>query len=175
MIKNPAEFTGMMPQPVVHFKWLTRVKRADIDLQASFEIVWVHVLRPAVPAFVLQRTADKIKPALIEVVAELVRSGHPDHDWHGLGNHLEPLLALPKISLELLNHIHRRCGSVRLLAGSLANRVFFPLFAYAGRTHASSQFLFRVYDPSLQCADIIRCCEPAALLLCCNLVVNRRL
>src|SRR6185312_10608408 len=30
MVENPAKFAAVMPQPVVHFKRLTRIERADI-------------------------------------------------------------------------------------------------------------------------------------------------
>ena len=67
----------------------------------------MHILCPAVAAFLLQRAADEIKPGFIEVCTELVRSRHPDHDGHGLGDQLEPLFTFSESKLFLLDRFSR--------------------------------------------------------------------
>src|SRR5947209_3839655 len=94
MIQNPTVLSGVAPQPVLHFKWLASIKRADVDLEATVEIIRVHVLGPAVAAFLFQGTSNELEPALVEVITELVCSGHPDHYGRGFRNHPETLFAL---------------------------------------------------------------------------------
>src|ERR1700691_5562674 len=47
-IQYPTVLPGVMPHPIFHLKRTTSVEVAIVNLQAAVEILWVHVLRPAI-------------------------------------------------------------------------------------------------------------------------------
>ena len=47
-IQYPAVFSRVMPHSVLHLKWTTSIEIANVNLQASVEVLWMHVLRPAI-------------------------------------------------------------------------------------------------------------------------------
>jgi hypothetical protein len=59
----------------------------------------MHAFRPAVSHFLVEGAARKVEPGLIEKVAELVRSRHPDEDRRRIGDGAETGLALPQTIL----------------------------------------------------------------------------
>jgi non-specific serine/threonine protein kinase len=38
----------VMPHPVLHFKWTPRIEVANVDFEASIEVLWMHIFRPAI-------------------------------------------------------------------------------------------------------------------------------
>src|SRR3954463_3445661 len=98
-----------MPQSVLHLKWTTSIEIADVDLQAAIVVLWMDVRFPAIARLFLESAPDEIQPTLIEVIAKLVRPGHPDHDRRSIGNDAKALLAFPQrlLSVVLCSNVAR--------------------------------------------------------------------
>src|SRR5581483_3796426 len=91
-----------MPQPVFHLKWKAGIKGADVDLKAALKIIGMYILRPTVSCLLLQSAPHKFQPCLVEVVAELICSGHPNQDWRGIGDQAQPLFTMAEGVFHLL-------------------------------------------------------------------------
>src|SRR5690348_3870202 len=102
MVKDPTILPAMVSQPILHLKRLASVKALDVDLEAAFEILRVHILGPPVTGFLFKRAPDKVQPPFIEIKTELVGAGHPDQDRRCVGNDAEPLLAFAESLLGAL-------------------------------------------------------------------------
>src|SRR6185312_8816911 len=101
VIKDPPVLTAVMSQPIFHFEWLAGVKGRDVNLQAAVKVLWVHILGPAVAHFLLHCAPNKVQPAFIEVVAQLVYTREPDHHRSGVSNSPELLFAFAQSLLSL--------------------------------------------------------------------------
>lgn len=102
MIQNPAVLSAAVPQAVFHLERLTGVEVGHIDLKTAFKVIRVNARGPAITYLLFHRVSDEIQPAFVEVVAELVRPGHPDHDGRSVGHDLITLFALTQCLLRSL-------------------------------------------------------------------------
>src|SRR5512133_1406041 len=59
----------------------------------------MNAFRPTVPKFLFFRPTPELKPGLIDVVAQLVGSGHPDQYRRTVGDQAEAFLALAPLKL----------------------------------------------------------------------------
>src|SRR5215471_14875159 len=62
----------------------------------------MDALSPAVAQFLVQAPSCELQPPLIEEIAQLVRSGHPDEHRRGIGHNSKPGLAFSKQLFSLL-------------------------------------------------------------------------
>src|SRR5690242_14029656 len=62
----------------------------------------MDVFGPAIPHFLFESASHKVEPALVEVVAKLVCSRHPNHDGRSVRNHPKLLFALSQRHLSVL-------------------------------------------------------------------------
>ena len=102
MIQDPAIFTVPSPQAIFHRKLLPRVKGITVDFKTAFEIVAMDALCPSIAELLLQRTAGKVKPAIVKIVAAFVRPRHPDHHRRRISHDAKALLALAQRSFRPL-------------------------------------------------------------------------
>jgi len=70
-----------------------RVEGAGVDRQTAAEVVGMDALRPAVAEFLRHRAAGELQPGPVEPVAELVRTGTPDHHRGVVGEQTKIALA----------------------------------------------------------------------------------
>src|SRR3984893_11290180 len=85
----PAKFPVRTAQTVFHFVGLAGVKRGQICIDTPLTIVGMDSFHPPIPQFLLQGSSGEVKPALVEVRRKRVRTGNPNHRWHGIGHVLE--------------------------------------------------------------------------------------
>src|SRR5436190_17575713 len=122
MIQDPAIFTVPSPQAIFHRKLLPRVKGITVDFKTAFEIVAMDALCPSIAELLLQRTAGKVKPAIVKIVAAFVRPRHPDHHRGRISNDPKALLPLPHrpfgpLALGNVQHETHPGHTARLAAG----------------------------------------------------------
>src|SRR5208337_5332067 len=96
VVQDPAAFTVVPPQAVLHGKRRASVECRDIGLQASLQVIGVDSLGPAVAHLLLDGPSSKVEPLLVEVIAPLICISAPDQDRRGIGQSSKPLLTLPK-------------------------------------------------------------------------------
>src|SRR5215469_6109311 len=93
MIENPAIFSVMSAQPILHMERLALLERPRIGLSERLQVLWVYPLRPAISQFLLEGPAREFQPGPIDVCVSLVRPRRPDHDGRGVGNQPKALFA----------------------------------------------------------------------------------
>src|ERR1700757_3863183 len=78
----------------------------------------MHPFQPAISLLSFQRPTRELQPGLIEVVAKLVSTRHPDHHWSCIGNQAEALFALTNrvLGLTALCDVHSHANHARRLA-----------------------------------------------------------
>src|SRR5215813_12529239 len=96
MIQHPTIFTIISPQAVLHCELSPHGEGIDVDLKTAVKILRVNSLCPAIAKLLLQGPAGKVKPALVEKGAGLVRVRHPDHHRRRIGHGVKASLALPQ-------------------------------------------------------------------------------
>src|SRR6478609_10375183 len=79
-IQNPAIFTVISSQAILHCKRLSRIEGILVSVEAVREVVRMNPLCPAIAQFLFHCASGKIEPAFVEKGAEFVRARHPDHD-----------------------------------------------------------------------------------------------
>jgi hypothetical protein len=104
------------PQAVRHREALPRLERAQIDLQATIQVLGVDALGPALPELLLRGAADKVEPRLVEPVAKRIGSGPPDHHRRVVGQLLEE--AFPLVAHRMKTIAHAALLLSRLVGGS---------------------------------------------------------
>ena len=117
----PAKFPVRTAQTVFHFVRLAGVKRGQIGIEIPLTIVGMDSFPPPIPQFLLQGSSGKVKPAPVEVRRKRVRTGNPNHRWHGIGHVLElPVLRLRRLlsigrfrQWWLLCGLRRNCSAIR--------------------------------------------------------------
>ena len=110
MIQDPAIFTVPSPQAIFHRKLLPRVKGITVDFKTAFEIVAMSATEVVSSSemffpnakFLFQRTAGKVKPAIVKIVAAFIRPRHPDHHRRRISHDAKALLALAQRSFRPL-------------------------------------------------------------------------
>ena len=74
LVGNPAIFSVVPLQAVLHYEWLTRIECAAISLQGVFSIIWMNAFTPAVIKVLLHASTGELEPRLVDESAKLVRS-----------------------------------------------------------------------------------------------------
>src|SRR4029077_8966986 len=85
-IEHPAVHTIAPPQPTLHLEWFANVKSPRVDVQAILQVFRMPGLRPAVAQFSFKWPPGELEPGFIEVVAQLVGTGHPNQHWGCVGD-----------------------------------------------------------------------------------------
>src|SRR5215472_2994068 len=93
LIENPAIFCVFSAEPILHPERLPPIERLCIGLKATFQVVSVDSLCPAISQFLVQGPTGELQPSLIEIGTEPVRAGHPDHYRCGISDQTEALFA----------------------------------------------------------------------------------
>lgn len=83
-----------MTQPVLHVKLPLRFEGGRVSLQTPGEILCMHALAPAVAELLFQTPPREIEPRIVEIVAQLVSSRHPDQNGRRICDCAETLLRL---------------------------------------------------------------------------------
>src|ERR1700688_2927750 len=91
---DPAIFSIRSPEAIFHPERLSGVECRQEDIEASLQIVWIYAFRPSTADFLLHRSASEFKPRFVEIIAEGIRSGHPNQNRRSVGHDLEPGFAL---------------------------------------------------------------------------------
>src|SRR5581483_3714453 len=86
---------GSVPvtQPIVHFENVSRIERSRVGLEAMLEILRMDAFGPAVAELRFQGTTGELEPSFVEKIAELVRTGHPDHHGRSVGGEAKAVFA----------------------------------------------------------------------------------
>src|SRR5215470_12831941 len=93
-VEDPAIDAVEPPQAVGHHEALTGVERPAVNLEDALAVLGMNTLGPAVAELLLDPTACKGDPAIIDESTEFVGAAHPDHHRRGVGHQAKPLLAL---------------------------------------------------------------------------------
>ena len=93
-VEDPPIFSVVPAEPVVFLERFPAVEGLSVGLQAVLDVFRVNAFRPAVSQLRFQRPSGEIEPGLVDVVAQLIGSGHPDHYRCGVCDEAEPFLAL---------------------------------------------------------------------------------
>src|SRR5215469_15663943 len=94
-VENPSVFSVVSANPILHLEGPAPIKSFHVSGQAGFRILRVNTFCPAASQFCFKRAAGELQPGLIDVIAQLVGAGHPDHHWSRVGNQAKALFALP--------------------------------------------------------------------------------
>src|SRR5215469_4116133 len=97
IIENPAIFSVMSAEAILHLKRLAPIKRSFISIQATPQVVCVDPFRPAIPKFLVNGAPGESQPGLIEIGTQLVGSGHPYHHRSSVGDQSEAFLTFLKL------------------------------------------------------------------------------
>jgi len=92
----------MPKQAVIHAERLALVKVLLVDADATFKILGMNPLKPAISTLLLKRSAGELKPSLVEVITELVGAGSPDQANGAVGQIAQVVLALTQRHLGTL-------------------------------------------------------------------------
>src|SRR5262249_3502306 len=92
LVRNPAVFTVVASQAVLHCELSSRVECIRVGCETAPAIVGMNTLCPAVAEFLVERASGEIEPALVEKRTELVRARHPDEHRGSIGHRAEPRL-----------------------------------------------------------------------------------
>src|SRR5438093_10432171 len=85
-IQNPAIFTVISSQAILHCKRLARIEGIFVNVEAVREVVRMNAFCPSISKLLLQFSAGKVEPAFVEEGAEFVRAGHPEEHGRCLGD-----------------------------------------------------------------------------------------
>src|SRR5207302_1600730 len=83
-IEDPAVFSIVAPQAILHVERFSPIECMVVGLQARFQILGVNSFDPTISKLCLKRSACEIEPRLIEVVAQLIRTTHPNQYGRGV-------------------------------------------------------------------------------------------
>src|SRR5262252_10535205 len=108
-IQDPAVLSIVTPESIFHRKRLPLIKRLRVGFQAALQILLVYSVRPAVSQFCLEPSAGELHPWLVEVVAQLVTSSHPDHYRGCIGNKSKALFTFTNYIRSLLMLLGESC------------------------------------------------------------------
>jgi hypothetical protein len=110
-VENPAILPVVALQPVFHPEFLSSIERCSVSVKACLKIFGVNTLRPAVAQLFLHGAPAEFQPRLVEVCAEFVGTGYPDHRRCSVSDELKTLLAFLQGPLELCEfvsvHVYR--------------------------------------------------------------------
>ncbi len=101
-----------MTDAIFHLKRLAGLKGCEVNVQALRPVLRVYAFQPAFARFLLQRSANEVKPGLVDVIAKLVCPGFPDQDGGRIGHTAETDLAFAQSLLSplILRDIPRDLG-----------------------------------------------------------------
>src|SRR5215472_1682983 len=97
IIENPAIFSIMSAEAILHLKKLAPIERLLISLQATLEVLSVDPFRPAISKLLVNGASGEHQPGLIEISTQLVGAGHPDHHRNRGGDQSEAFLTFVKL------------------------------------------------------------------------------
>src|ERR1700720_307648 len=100
-VHDPAIFTVISSQAILHRERLPGIKRTLVDFKAVLQVIRMNTFGPTIAQFLLRCSASKVEPAFVEEGAKLVRARHPDHHWSCVGYRAKTSLAFPKLFLRM--------------------------------------------------------------------------
>src|SRR5437764_15091508 len=98
-IQNPAIFTVISSQAMLHCKQLARIEGIFVNVEAVREVIRMNAFCPAISKLLLQFSAGKVEPAFSEEGAEFVQAGHPDEHGRGVGDRAKTRITLTHLVL----------------------------------------------------------------------------
>src|SRR4051812_30357883 len=101
-IEEPPVISVVPAETILHLESLAAIEGSLIDIEARLEILRVHHLCPAVANLRIYGATCEIQPGLIEVRAQFVSPGHPDHHRRGVCDQAEPFFTFAQLVLCLL-------------------------------------------------------------------------
>src|SRR4051812_45268420 len=84
--KHPAVFVIRSPEAILDSERLSGMERRQETIEAPLHIVSMHALGPSCAYFLLQGSAGKVEPRLVEIVAKRIRSRHPNQHRRRVGH-----------------------------------------------------------------------------------------
>src|SRR5207249_3132529 len=99
IIKNPAIFTVISSQAILHRERLPNVKGVSVDFETVVQVVRMNTFSPTFAQFLLHCSSGKIEPAFVEEGAKFVWARHPDEHGRGVGYRAKTRFTLTQLFL----------------------------------------------------------------------------
>src|SRR4029077_21232429 len=98
-IQNPAVFTVISSQAILHRERSPGSKENPVDFKTVLQVIRMNPFGPTIAQFLLHCSPGKVEPALVEEGAEFVRAGHPDEDGRDVGDRAKTRFTLTQLFL----------------------------------------------------------------------------